>query len=116
MACRLLCPSQHWEEIMRKERKQFFIRLIPPRASFTMDITEPEKAIMQEHAAYWQKLLRKNIAVAFGPVFDPKGGYGIGIVEVMDENEAREIMAHDPTIKAGQDFSFEIHAMKLVKK
>jgi len=101
---------------MRKEKNHFFIRLIPPRSSFIKDMTSSEKALMQEHIVFWQRLLRKNIAIVFGPVFDPAGGYGIGIIEVKDEHAAQEIMATDPAIRAEKGFSFEIHSIKLVKK
>jgi hypothetical protein len=49
-------------------------------------------------------------------VFDPKGGYGIGIVEVDDEAAARKIMDLDPTMLSKNGFTFEIYLMRLVKK
>ena len=102
--------------IMGMGKNHFLIRLNPPRASFQQDMTEVEKKLMQEHIAYWQKMLRKKIAIAFGLVFDPKGGYGIGIVEVDNEAAARKIMDIDPTMLAEKGFTFEIHPMRLVKK
>jgi hypothetical protein len=36
-------------------------------------MTETERKVMQEHALYWKDLTDKRIAVAFGPVLDPKG-------------------------------------------
>jgi uncharacterized protein len=99
-----------------KEKKHFFIRLIPPRPGFSSDMTPEERGLMQQHVAYWQGLLRRKIAFAFGPVFDPRGGYGIGIVELADEKAAEELMAKDPTLLSGTGFSFEIYGMRLVKK
>jgi len=32
----------------------------------------------------------------FGPVFDPKGVYGLGILTVDDEAQVHEIIANDP--------------------
>jgi uncharacterized protein len=101
---------------MGREKNHFLIRLNPPRPSFQQDMTDLEKKLMQEHIVYWQKLLRKKIAFAFGPVFDPKGGYGIGIVEVDDEAAAKKIMDLDPTMLSKNGFTFEIYLMRLVKK
>jgi uncharacterized protein len=98
------------------EKKHFFIKLIPPRPSFAQDMSEAERALMQDHIAYWRKLLDQDIAFVFGPVMDPRGGYGIGIVEVEDESAAGNLMAADPTMKASQDFSYEIYPIRVVKK
>jgi hypothetical protein len=98
------------------EKKHFFIRLNPPRPGFSSDMTEDEKAIMQQHVIYWRRLLTKKIALIFGPVFDPSGGYGVGIVQTADENSARSLMEKDPSILSATGFSFEIHPMRIVKK
>jgi len=65
---------------MSAEQKHFFVKLIPPRVTFMMDMTDAEKAIMQQHVVYWSKLLEKGTAIAYGPVLDPKGPYGVGII------------------------------------
>ncbi len=65
------------------------LQVIPPRLTFTNDMTDAEAAIMQEHSAYWSRLLSKGKCVAYGPVLDPDGAYGIAIVEVADEAEHR---------------------------
>src|SRR5262245_43636831 len=83
------------------ENKQFFLNLIPPRPTFFMDITEDERNIMNEHGKYWQKLMAQGIAFVFGPVMDPKGVWGLGIVEAINEDDVRSITADDPAIKSG---------------
>ncbi|HEX9548896.1 MAG TPA: hypothetical protein VF942_16265 [Acidimicrobiales bacterium] len=35
------------------EKSHFVYRLVPPRPTFAADMTDDEKAIMAEHAAYW---------------------------------------------------------------
>jgi hypothetical protein len=85
--------------------QQFFIKLTPPRASFRHDMTPVERQIMQEHAGYWRNLMHRRIAVAFGPVFDPAGVYGIGIVEVEDEQQLCSLIDGDPA-KAINDYSY----------
>ena len=77
-------------------KQQFFLKLNPPRPTFMLDMTDDEKAIMMAHVAYWNELLEKGIAIVFGPVLDPKGGYGAGVVSVEDEDHLKQILANDP--------------------
>jgi uncharacterized protein len=81
---------------MNSEKKHFFMKLIPPRSTFMMDMTDAEKAIMQQHVIYWAKLLEKGTAIAYGPVLDPKGGYGVGVICVDTDEELQQVMANDP--------------------
>jgi uncharacterized protein YciI len=87
--------------------RTFFCKLIPPRPTFMQDMTEAEAALMREHVAYWRGLLDSGQAVAYGPVDDPQGGYGIGIVAVEDEADIDALGANDPTVKADRGFRFE---------
>lgn len=91
----------------------FFCRLLPPRASFAMDMTEAERGLMGEHAAYWSEALGRGNVVAFGLVADPAGAYGVGIVEFGNEAEVRAFTDGDPTIRSGQGFAFEVHPMPM---
>ncbi len=50
-------------------------------------------------------------AVVYGPVMDPRGGYGIAVVEVDGEAAANHIAERDPAIAAEAGFSFEVHVM-----
>lgn len=83
------------------KKKYFVFKLIPPRPSFAEDITEEERDIMTQHAAYWTDNAEKRIAVIFGPVLDPKGVYGLGIIEVENEDQAQTLAAKDPAVKSG---------------
>jgi hypothetical protein len=89
----------------------FIYKLIPPRPTFPADMTEAEGAIMQEHFGYWAGLIEARQAVVYGPVMDPKGTYGIAVVEVEDEANARRIAEHDPAITSDTGFGFEVHPM-----
>jgi uncharacterized protein len=91
--------------------KYFFYKLIPPRPTFPRDITEAEATIMQEHFAYWLGLMKDRQVVAVGPVLDPKGTYGIAVLEVEDESIAQEIASNDPAITSQAGFRFEVHSM-----
>jgi uncharacterized protein YciI len=76
----------------------FLMKLIPSRSSFATDMTEAETATMKEHAAYWSTLVDAGRCVTFGPVYDPAGIWGLGIVEADDEAAARKLGAADPAV------------------
>ncbi|HYK44147.1 MAG TPA: YciI family protein [Parafilimonas sp.] len=91
-------------------KKVFLYKLIPPRPTFGMDMTHDERNIMLQHIQYWKEQIDKGIAVAFGPVLDPSGVYGVGIIQVDDEAETRPLAENDPAILSGLH-TFEIYPM-----
>jgi uncharacterized protein YciI len=98
---------------MSNEKKYFFLKLNPPRPSFTIDMTEEERKIMQKHIAYWAPYLNDGTMIVFGPVMDPKGGYGIGVVAVENQEQLNQIVANDPANGLG---SYEVYPMMAVTK
>jgi len=80
--------------------KTWLVRLIPPRPSFAEDITPAEGAIMDSHAKYLQGLFERGVCLFGGPVFDPRGVYGIAVLVAEDEAAAREFASADPCVKA----------------
>ena len=89
--------------------KQFLCKSIPPRPTFAQDMTEVERKIMQEHVDYWKDLSDRRITIIFGLVLDPKGTWGVAIVEVASEPEAHILGRNDPAVQAG--FTFEAYPM-----
>jgi uncharacterized protein YciI len=77
-------------------------------------MTKAERALMQQHAAYWRDLASKGTALVFGPVADPSGVWGVGIVEVENEGDVRSLVTNDPTMKLGTNFKCEIYPMPAV--
>ncbi len=90
----------------------FFLKLIPPRPSFPFDITAEERAIMAAHAVYLKGIFITGKLLAYGPVFDTAGAYGMGIFETADQAEAEALMAQDPSITSGLN-TFTISSMRL---
>jgi uncharacterized protein YciI len=86
----------------------FFCRLNPPRADFAQTMTDAERALMGQHAAYLTALQEKRKVVLFGPVGDPRGIWGLGILECVDEAEAQGITANDPTVKSKLGFGYDV--------
>jgi uncharacterized protein len=89
----------------------FLYKLIPPRPTFPADMTEEEGAVMQEHFGYWSRVIGERQGVAYGPVMDPKGTYGIAVLEVEDDAAAARIAENDPAITSNAGFDFELHPM-----
>ena len=83
--------------------------LIAPRPTFVEDMTDAERAVMAEHAAYRQQLLADGVAVVFGPVLHPAGPYGLAVVEVADQEHVDRIIAADPAVRAG--LKTQVHPM-----
>ena len=95
------------------QQKQFFaLKLIPSRPDFAQTMTEQEREIMGAHIAYWQPYMEQGIMLVMGPVMEPAGMYGLGIVEVDSEEQLKEIIKDDP---AGAINTFEYYPMMAMK-
>jgi uncharacterized protein YciI len=79
----------------------FVLRLIAPRPSFALDMTDEERTVMERHAAHWQSFVESGQMVIFGPVLDGTGSWGLGVLEAEDEEELRAFAADDPAVTTG---------------
>ena len=98
---------------MDNQKKQYFLKLNPPRPTFTVDMTDEERAIMYKHIEYWAPYVLRGTMIVMGPVMDPKGGYGVGVIEVDSEEELNALLANDP---ANGLNSYEAFPMRAVRK
>ena len=97
---------------MREPQTSYFLcQLIPPRPEFAATMSEEEREIMQAHVAYWTRQLDRGAAIAFGPVADPSGDWGVGIVAAIDDGAVRQLRDADPAILSGRGFRYEILPM-----
>ncbi|HEX2085584.1 MAG TPA: YciI family protein [Solirubrobacteraceae bacterium] len=92
----------------------FLYRLQPPRPTFSQDMSPDEADAMSRHVAYWQDLLDRDVALAFGPVLDPQDPWGLGLLDLDDEEAARAIGAGDPAV-AGGPCTYRLVPMQLVR-
>lgn len=76
----------------------FVFRLLAPRPSFALDMSDEEREVMIRHAAHWQPLIESGQMVIFGPVLDETGSWGLGVVEADDEEELRAFAEADPVV------------------
>jgi uncharacterized protein YciI len=81
--------------------KVFLFRLLPPRADFAQTMTPDEQDAMTRHAAYWHELMSAGRVVVYGPVADPEGVWGLGVVRAGSQAEVVDIGEKDPVIAAG---------------
>jgi uncharacterized protein len=79
----------------------FFFRLNPPRADFAQTMTPDEQRAMAEHMDYWQQLRSEGRVVVYGPVADPEGVWGMGVLHAEDRAEVLSIAERDPSVLAG---------------
>jgi uncharacterized protein YciI len=95
------------------EKRYFYLKLIARRPTFAQDMMPEERAVMMQHIAYWKKFMDEGKVLVFGPVLDPSGVYGMGIVKTDDEEEVKALIAGDP---AGQINRYEYYPMRAVVK
>jgi uncharacterized protein len=89
----------------------FFVKLIPRRSTFPQGMTDDERVIMLQHRDYWTDLMHKKMVIVFGPVTDPAGVFGMGVIEVEDEAAARNLLDGDPAIVLNR---YELQPMRAV--
>jgi len=93
-------------------KQHYYFKLIPPRPTFPGDITDQEKTLMDEHGAYCEQQFSAGKLLAYGPVMAPGGAFGVAILEVTDEAEARQFGENDPSVRAGMN-RFEVYPMRV---
>ncbi len=91
--------------------KYFICRLNAPRRTFPADITDRERALMQEHGRYWMPYIEARKVIVFGPVLDPAGVWGIAALELPDDDDPARYTSADPVILADAGFSYDIFPM-----
>jgi uncharacterized protein YciI len=87
--------------MQRTTGTHWVFRLIPPRPTFDQDMSESEREIMGRHAAYWSEIAEGGRVVAYGPVRDQSGAWGLVVIEATAEDEVRQLVHGDPAISSG---------------
>jgi uncharacterized protein len=89
------------QDVDTEQARAFVFRLISPRPTFALDMSDEEREIMGRHAAHWRPLIDSGQMVVFGPVLDDTGSWGLGVVEADDEERLRAFVAADPAVASG---------------
>jgi uncharacterized protein YndB with AHSA1/START domain len=85
----------------------FFARLLSQRASFMQDMSAEERQMMLEHGAYWAGQMARGKMLVYGPVADPKGGWGMGVLKVSSEDELVALQSNDPAILGNRGLYYQ---------
>jgi uncharacterized protein YciI len=93
-------------------KQHYFFKLIPPRSTFPQDITDEERRLMDEHSRYFQEHFAAGRLLLYGPVLATSGAFGLAVLEVDSEAEARQFGEGDPSVRAGLN-RFEFYPMKV---
>jgi hypothetical protein len=48
-------------------KQHYFFKLVPPRPTFTQDMTDDERRLMDEHGRYFQEHFAAGRVLLFGP-------------------------------------------------
>ena len=93
-------------------KQHHFFKLIPPRPTFPYDMTDEERRLIDEHGRYFQEHFDAGRLLLYGPVLATSGAFGLAILEVESEAEARSFGEGDPSVTAGLN-KFEIYPMRV---
>jgi uncharacterized protein YciI len=81
--------------------RQFLLRIEPVRAGFTLqNMTEEEQKAAVAHLAYLKGLFAEGKLTVAGQAFDPKGFFGLIVVNAPDIESATALLRGDPFVKA----------------
>ncbi|HEY2546068.1 MAG TPA: YciI family protein [Candidatus Acidoferrum sp.] len=93
-------------------KQHFFVKLIPPRPTFPMDMTADERALMMQHVQYTKEKFDAGKVLIYGPVMVAAGAFGMAVFEASDETEVRHVLENDPSV-LGHLNTFEIYPMRI---
>jgi uncharacterized protein YciI len=95
------------------DKKYYAVKLIPSRPTFAQDMTPEEREVMKAHSAYWRSMMPNGTVLVFGPVLDPAGVYGLGIIAAENDEQVHAFMAGDPSTTIN---TYEFYQMLAVVK
>jgi uncharacterized protein YciI len=75
-------------------------------------MSDDERRLMQEHARHTREHFDAGRVLVYGPVLAPDATFGMAVLEVADEADARKIMDDDPSVRAGLN-RYEVHPMRV---
>jgi uncharacterized protein YciI len=91
-------------------QNDYFVKLLGTRPGWPTNMTPNEERIMGEHFEYLRDLVARGKVLLAGPCFDPV--FGLVILRTDSEDEARAIMADEPSVKQGVH-TYEIQPMRV---
>jgi uncharacterized protein YciI len=75
-------------------------------------MTDEERRLMEAHSRYFDEHFAAGRLLLYGPVMTTSGAFGLAVLEVESEAEARLFGEGDPSVRAGLN-RFEICPMRV---
>lgn len=88
--------------------KFWLFRLVPPRPTFPADMTPGEGQAMGDHATHLARHAAEGTVIVAGPVADPKGTWGLAVIELPPDADPIAFGESDPVVRAGLGFRYEV--------
>ena len=79
----------------------WLVILRPTREEMAFEPTDEELRIVSDHYEYLVRLRDEGKLVVAGPSIVAGDTFGIGVIDVHDEDEVRAIVAEDPAVESG---------------
>ncbi|GAG53907.1 unnamed protein product [marine sediment metagenome] len=79
----------------------FYAIIRPYRQDFITNPNKEEEEIMVDHFNYLKSLMNQKKLFLAGPTLIPEDPFGLVIFETENEDEAKELLDNDPSVKAG---------------
>lgn len=87
---------------MAGQKHFIYVLKVTRLGQLTEGPTEREEAIVAEHFAYLQDLTQRGIALLVGRTQTADiETFGLVLLQIPSEEDARQVMANDPTVKHG---------------
>lgn len=83
------------------ENNHYYVIIKPYRQDFLTNPKENEDKIMEDHFYYLKSLLKQKKLFLAGPTLITEDPFGVIILEVNTEKEAKKLIENDPSVKAG---------------
>jgi uncharacterized protein len=71
-----------------------------------------ERRLMDEHGSYFQEQFAAGKLLLYRPVMATSEAFGLAVLEVESESDARRFGEDDPSVRAGLN-RFKIHPMQV---
>jgi uncharacterized protein len=75
--------------------------LRPVRIAMVTEPTEAEQVVLAEHSAHLQRLGEEGRVIVAGPSIAGEDTFGLVVLAIEDEREARGVMEADPAVTGG---------------
>ncbi|MFX1388623.1 MAG: YciI family protein [Promethearchaeota archaeon] len=83
------------------DKNHYYAVIKPYRQDFIINPKKEEEQLMSEHFEYLKSLLNQKKLFLAGPTLIPEDPFGIIILITQSEQEARNLLEEDPSVKAG---------------